>query len=286
MKFIKFNILLVLIASLALVTGCDDEESTSLPSVTTTTEVTNILSTTAVSGGNVNTDGGDNIIARGVCWGTSSNPTTANDTTMNGTGIGIFTSNLTGLTFSTKYYVRAYATNNVGTSYGSEITFTTLERFVGNYVINNAALSAALSITTNELGTIPIPAGTDITQQIQASLLSQVNCSSADKSWVELRKDYSMYMSCEGTNELNAGTWQEMSATELKLNMNSAAIPSSPTGFVLNVTEIVQTGDKMTGKTTVPLPKEMIAAMIAPLTLTPTSPPVYMVTFSLEFLKK
>lgn len=158
--------------------------------------------------------------------------------------------------------------------------------FVGNYVISKATVAEPLLIPTNELGNIPIPAGTDITSQIQASLLSQVNCSSADKSWVELREDNSMYMSCEGANELNAGTWQEMSATELKLNMNSAAIPTSPTGFVLNVTDIVQTGDKMTGKTTVPLPKEMVALMIAPLTLTSAAQPVYMVTFSLEFGKK
>jgi hypothetical protein len=95
-----------------------------------------------------------------------------------------------------------------------------------------------------------------------------------------------MYMSCEGANALNAGTWEEVSATELKLNMNSAAIPSSPSGFVLNVTNIVQSNNTMTGKTSVPLPKEMVAGMIAPLTLAPSSPPVYLVTFTIEFVKK
>ena len=89
----------------------------------TTTEVTSILSTTAISGGNIIADGGSSITARGVCWKTSANPTINDNKTTNGTGTGSFTSNLTGLTPNTKYYVRAYATNNVGTAYGNEVTF-------------------------------------------------------------------------------------------------------------------------------------------------------------------
>ncbi len=158
--------------------------------------------------------------------------------------------------------------------------------FIGNFVISKATLAEGFSIPTNELGTISITAGTDITEPIQTALLSAVNCSSADKSWVELRKDNSMYMSCEGANALNAGTWEEVSATELKLNMNSAAIPSSPTGFVLNVTNIVQSGNTMSGKTSVPLPKEMVAAMIAPMSLASSAPAMFMITFTLEFEKK
>lgn len=162
--------------------------------------------------------------------------------------------------------------------------------FVGNYVISKAVLAEALTIPIEPVPNIGdkivVPVGYDITAAIQGSLLSQVNCSSADKSWVELRENKSMYMSCEGTNELNAGTWEEISATELKLNMNNAAIPSSPTGFVLNVTDIVQNNNGLNGKTSVPLPKEMVAAMVAPLTLAASAPPVFMVTFTLDFLKK
>ena len=69
-----------------------------------------------------------------------------------------------------------------------------------------------------------------------------------------------MYMSCEFQNELNAGTWEEIDATTLKLNMNSTAIPSSPTGFVLTVTDIVKNATGLRGKTGVPIPKELIAA--------------------------
>ena len=96
-----------------------------LPTVTTSI-ITNITQTTATGGGNVTSDGGTPVTARGVCWSTSTNPTTADDTTSDGTGTGNFTSNLTGLTANTIYYVRAYATNSVGTSYGNQVSFTTL----------------------------------------------------------------------------------------------------------------------------------------------------------------
>ena len=161
--------------------------------------------------------------------------------------------------------------------------------YIGNFSISKAMLAETLTIPIvpfSGMSSVTAPIGQDITQAIQNALLSQVTCSSANKSWIELRNDNSMYMSCEGTNALNAGTWEEVSATELKLNMNSSAIPSSPTGFVLNVTNIIQSNNTMTGKTTVPLPKEMISGMIAPLTLSSSAQAVYMVTFTLEFVKK
>ena len=96
-----------------------------LPTVTTTS-VTAITSSTATSGGNVSSDGGATVTARGVCWSTSHNPTISGSHTSDGTGTGSFTSNLTGLTTGTTYYVRAYATNSVGTAYGEEVSFTTL----------------------------------------------------------------------------------------------------------------------------------------------------------------
>ena len=93
--------------------------------VLTTVAATAISHTTAVSGGNISADGGAAVTARGVCWSTSANPTTDNDKTTDGTGSGTFASNLSGLVAATTYHVRAYATNSVGTAYGSEITFTT-----------------------------------------------------------------------------------------------------------------------------------------------------------------
>ena len=95
-----------------------------IPTLTTTT-VTSITQTTAASGGNITSDGGSSVISRGVCWSTTTGPTIADNTTSNATGPGIFVSNITGLTANTKYYVKAYATNSVGTAYGDELTFTT-----------------------------------------------------------------------------------------------------------------------------------------------------------------
>ena len=92
-----------------------------LPTVTTIA-VTNIDATSATSGGNVTDDGEATVTARGVCWSTSHNPTISDSYTTNGTGTGSFTSSLTNLTPNTTYYVRAYATNSVGTAYGSEVS--------------------------------------------------------------------------------------------------------------------------------------------------------------------
>ncbi len=98
--------------------------STIAPSVSTT-PASSITTTTATSGGIVTSAGGASITARGVCWSSSANPTTANTKTTNGTGAGSFTSSITGLTSGTTYHVRAYAINSAGTAYGSDVTFTT-----------------------------------------------------------------------------------------------------------------------------------------------------------------
>ena len=99
--------------------------ATSIPTVTTTT-VTSITGSTCVSGGNVSYSGGATITARGVCWSTAVNPTVALTTkTIDSSGTGIYTSNVSGLLPNTIYYLRAYATNSFGTAYGSSITITT-----------------------------------------------------------------------------------------------------------------------------------------------------------------
>lgn len=99
--------------------------ATTLPTITTTT-VSSITATSANSGGNVTAIGGAAVTARGVCWSTTSNPTIALSTkTSNAIGFGTFTSLITGLSIGNTYYVRAYATNSIGTAYGAEETFAT-----------------------------------------------------------------------------------------------------------------------------------------------------------------
>jgi uncharacterized protein (TIGR02145 family) len=100
-----------------------------LPPTLTTASIADITNTSANCGGNVTDEGGTPVTARGVCWSTSHNPTVALSTkTVNGAGTGTFTSSLTGLTTGATYYVRAYATNTLGTAYGNEVGFVATDQ--------------------------------------------------------------------------------------------------------------------------------------------------------------
>jgi uncharacterized protein (TIGR02145 family) len=92
----------------------------------TTAQISSVTLNSAVSGGNITSDGNDPITAKGICWATTNGPTTDNDKTSDGTGSANFVSNLTGLQPGVTYYVRAYATNSVGTGYGDELSFATI----------------------------------------------------------------------------------------------------------------------------------------------------------------
>jgi len=92
----------------------------------TTYDPSNVNATTATCGGDVTSDSGASVTARGICWGTSPNPTISGSHTSDGTGTGSFTSHITGLTPNTTYYVRAYATNSAGTAYGEQKIFNTI----------------------------------------------------------------------------------------------------------------------------------------------------------------
>jgi uncharacterized protein (TIGR02145 family) len=106
------------------IASCKKEKPTR--PVISTTDVTAITVASASAGGNITSDGGAAIISRGVCWSTGPAPTTADNTSSDGTGTGIFSSNLVNLSSGTEYSVRAYATNSAGTSYGLIQKFTTL----------------------------------------------------------------------------------------------------------------------------------------------------------------
>ena len=97
------------------------------PPTVTTADISDISTTFAKSGGNVSTDGGATVTAKGVCWNTTGNATITDGKTNDGTGSGSYVSIITGLTAGAKYYLRAYATNEAGTAYGNEVTFATLD---------------------------------------------------------------------------------------------------------------------------------------------------------------
>ena len=109
----------------------------------TTNALSGLIATMANGGGNISSDGGANITARGVCWGLTNNPTIAGSKTTDGTGIGNFTSKIRDLVTGSTYFLRAYATNSVGTAYGNTIIFATPAPY--NPVALNNAITAKMS---------------------------------------------------------------------------------------------------------------------------------------------
>lgn len=128
----------------------------------TTASVTSISTTTASGGGTVSADGGGAVTARGVCWNTTGNPTIADNKTEDGTGTGVFTSALTGLTISTTYYVKAYATNSSGTGYGTEAAFTTLAA-LSVPTVTTTAVTDILTTTATSGGNVTLDGGSPVT---------------------------------------------------------------------------------------------------------------------------
>ncbi len=135
--------------------------TTALPTVTTAS-ITAITLVTATAGGNVTADGGATVTARGVCWSTTSNPVATGNHTTDGTGTGIFTSAITGLSAGTLYHVRAYATNTVGTAYGGDSVFSTTITAVLPTVITST-ISSITSTTASSGGNVTSNGGATVT---------------------------------------------------------------------------------------------------------------------------
>lgn len=95
------------------------------PPTVITLDVTNIGSNSATGGGDITDQGASSVTIRGVCWSTSPEPSLADNFTEDGPGSGVYSSDMDMLDPETMYYVRAYASNNSGTSYGNEVSFTT-----------------------------------------------------------------------------------------------------------------------------------------------------------------
>jgi hypothetical protein len=143
--------------------------TTTTPSVSlatlTTMSVTSITTTSSTNGGNISNDGGSAVTSRGVCWGTTANPTIANSFTSNGTGIGTFTSSITGLTPATTYYVRAYATNSVGTAYGNQVSFTTASPSVSLATLTTTSVTSITTTSSTSGGNISNDGGAAVTSR-------------------------------------------------------------------------------------------------------------------------
>jgi len=146
---------------LLVITACkkyNNQNFTYVPTLTTS-NVTSLTQTTAQSGGIIVGTGGAIITSSGVCWSTNPNPTldltTKTINTNNNTGS--FTSNLTGLTLNTTYYIRAYAKNSVGIGYGNQVSFTTPTYIIGQsygggivFYIDNTGLHGLIAAATDQ----------------------------------------------------------------------------------------------------------------------------------------
>lgn len=129
----------------------EEPEPPNLASVSTNAPSA-ITQTSAASGGSISDDGGAAITARGVVFSTTLNPTVSDNKTTNGSGLGSFTSTINGLTANTQYYLRAYATNSVGTAYGNLVEFTTL-----------STTASLTTLTVNEITINSMMVGGEIT---------------------------------------------------------------------------------------------------------------------------
>jgi hypothetical protein len=165
-RFLNRIILLFFLFAALLLLGCDKEESNQLPKITTI-GVTEITSVSANSGGNIYSNGGDEVVSRGLVWSTIENPSLEQHVGIHsaGSGIGLYTVTITELTPSTAYYIRAFASNGLGTAYGNQVSFTTEEIPIFKPTV---ATLAPTSVTQNSIaigGTVSDDGGAEVTSR-------------------------------------------------------------------------------------------------------------------------
>ena len=222
--------------------------SVNLPAVTTFT-VSNVTQTTATGGGNVTSDGGSTVTARGVCWSTSHNPTISNSHTTNGTGTGSFTSSITNMTANTTYYVRAYATNNAGTAYGSEVSFTTLQNMTLPTVttgqvtnITQTTATAGGNVTNAGGGTVTARGvcwSTSHNPTVSNSHTTDgTGTGSFTSSITNLTANTTYYFRAYATNSAGTAYGSEVSFTTLQ----NVSLPTVTTSQVTSITQTTATG--------------------------------------------
>ena len=210
-----------------------------LPTLTSS-PVSSVTSSGALSGGNITDDGDGTIISRGVCWSVTPSPVTSNDKTSDGTGTGTFSSNVTGLLPATTYHLRAYAINSAGTAYGSEIIFTTL-----------ASLPSLITATASDIKRTSATSGGSITSDGGAEIVSSGICWSTSHNpvttgshttdgpnsgsfvniLVGLIPNTTYYIRSYATNSIGTGYGNEISFTT-----NPVVVPSLTTTIVTAVT--------------------------------------------------
>lgn len=228
--------------------------------VLTTNAISNINLVSASSGGNITTDGGTDITARGVVWSTSQNPTIALTTkTLDGVGLGSFTSSISGLTSNTTYYVRAYATNSAGTAYGNEISFITTSIQLP-ILTTRAILDITLSTATSG-GNITFNGGASLTSRgvvwstapnptvaLSTKTINGSSTGTFTSNITGLAANTQYYVRAYATNVVGTAYGNELTFTT-ETNIYVAMYPTG-TVFCNNVvTDVVDVVNPSTGKT-------------------------------------
>ncbi|MGV8111524.1 MAG: hypothetical protein AB2L17_01330 [Lentimicrobium sp.] len=196
-------------------------DTVTIPTVSTDM-VTNLTSNSVICGGNVINNGFTTVFARGVCWDTTGNPTLQNclGFTSDGQGIGLFTSYINNLSPSTAYYVKAYATNSKGTSYGNQRNFTTTPSWSCGEVIsiNHTAGSIAPVAKSVNYGTV------------------QTNLSGSSKCWItqNLGADHQATSATDAT-EASAGWYWQFNRKQGFKHDGSTRTPN--TTWISNISE-------------------------------------------------
>lgn len=239
MKGIRTSLFLIVII-IMIYNSCTKKE---LP-VLTTSEVFEITYNSAISGGDITNDGGDVIISRGLCWNTYGYPKESGKKTSESGGKGSFTGKLTELNPNTTYYVRAYATNSVGTAYGNELTFLTSELPLP--VVTTSDVTDITSSGARSGGNITDNRGLPITSRgicwstssipmLGYSFSSITNDGTSPGNFASslssLEGNTTYYVRAYATNELGTGYG------EIKSFKTLSAIPTVATTSISNVTQ-------------------------------------------------
>jgi hypothetical protein len=210
-------------------------------SIITTTPATTITQTSAITGGQITSDGGSIITERGVCWSTSPAPTIAQSKIPNGSGVGSFSCTLTNLTSNTLYYVRAYAINGVGASYGNQITITTLANLP---TLTTASVTSVTQSSAASGGNVTSDGGISVTERgvcwntsgtptiANSKVINGAGLGSYSSSLVGLSPNTTYYVRAYATNAIGTAYGNQQIFT---------TIGSLPTVITNSVTSISQT---------------------------------------------